>query len=456
MPQIVQTGMSSAINFLSGFGKGMVQADVNRRENEKLDIQKQKWQQEMTAYAAQDEFRRLQMENSRLEIDMRKTQFADLKATKEQTKGFTAYMFDAISNTKGDPANKQSALFEMYTQGAAQFPMADMSMGDKLIDTYAKIHTASAPKAWKIESVKDYETGKKRRAIMGEHGEFIGYMPGGDIKDKTGKVVGQAIGEENLEIVNETMANGIAMHQKEFDKALQAFMSGTRAVLGSEGQSLSVDDFMKSVKDLKGRDKSRVTMDWIFDVTTRLREDIEAETGTLDVRLGRMLTPFVHNNEARDALVSPYAKKNYRAEMTQELKDTNLEDRNAVIAQMASDFERLLPEYELPAVRMELARLQNKTAIEMKAQGEVDIAESAGEQRLMAEQVAERNAQKDEDLLKEYVGYEAKEKGWRESARDWWDDFLGEERKGVLFGEKNREDAAYETLRTMQAEGLIK
>lgn len=395
----------------------------------------------MTAYAAQDEFRRLQNENSRLEIDMRKTQFDDLKATKEQTKGFTAFMFDAIGNAKGNPADKQSVLLEAYTGGAAQFPMADMSMGDNLIDMYSKIHTASAPKAWKIESVKDYDTGKKKQAIIGEHGEFIGYMPGD---------------AENLEIVNETLTNGIAMHQKEFDKALQAFMSGTRAVLGSEGQSLSVDDFMKSVKDLKGRDKSRVTMDWIFDVTTRLREDIEAETGTLDVRLGRMLTPFVHNNESREALVSPYRKKDFTADMAQEIKDTNLEDRNAVIAQMASDFERLLPEYEMPAVRMELARLQNKTAIEMKDQEVADIVESRDEQLSMAEQVAEGNAQKEEELLKDFAGYEAEEKGWRQSTRDWWDDFLGQERQGVPFGGKNREDEAYETLRTMQAEGLIK
>lgn len=436
MPEVVQTGMSAAIDFLGGFGRGMVQADINRRENEKLDLQKQKWKQEMTAYAAQDELRKMQAEQSRLEVDIRKTQFADIKATREQTKGFVGFMADAIGKAKGNPAEKQSQLLEAYTQGAAQFTQADMGFGDMLIDQYSKIHQADAPKAWEFRDIKDNETGKKRTALFSEHGDIIRYLKG----------------EENLEIVNDKIAQGIKAEQDEFNTALQAFFRGQTAVLGSEGQSLNIDDFMKSVENLNGKDKSRVTMDWIFDVRDRLLKDIHEKAGPLDQRIFRLLTPVVHNEKAREEFAKPYARVNHMAGVPKMLDKYSAENKLPVIARMVSKFEALLPEYEMGPVRLELARLQNKAEMEIKnRKGIVEQQKN----KTMTQEIEGAKKQKDMDLLGQFAtGVEGLQFGPKVTSPDWWASFLSGE-SGETESKEDTGSEGMETLNAMQ-EPMVK
>lgn len=463
MPEVVQTGTSVAIDFLGGFGRGMVQADRNRREKEKHEIQKQKWQQEMSAYAAQDELRRLQNENSRLEIDMRKTQYDDLVARKEQTKGFVSFMADAIGKAKGNPAEKQSQLLEAYTNGAAQFTMADRSIGDKFIDIYSKIaNQSTARKAWKIVDVKDFDTGTKRRGIVDEGtGDIMNFIPGNAIRDKAGNVVGYKDGIENLDIVNEIITEGTEEFYGLIDQNFQAFMLGKGAVVGAESQMMSFDDFMASVADDDKRTKADRAMDWIFETRTRLLEDAHNEYGTLEQFLGRRLKRVIHNDKAREEIVKSFAgKPDNISHLAELIEETPLEDRAEIFAKIADQAEALLPSYDLPEIKMELARLQNKTALAMRDKALEDEDARRAKKLAMAKQVKIDKARAEEEAIDEYmeahgtttVGRELKKigkglVGAHKTARDWWDSFLAGQPESLW---PDREAEAREAIRAKQ------
>lgn len=444
MPEVVQTGASVAIDFLSGFGKGMVQAEVNKRENEKLNIQKSKWKAEMSAMSAQDELRRMQLKNTQLEIDMRKTQFADIKATREQTKGFTAFMADSIGKTTGNPAEKQAQRLEMYAQGAAEFPMADMSTGDKLMDAYAKISDKKRTKLKEIVEVKNLELGIKQRVMVDEYGDQMGVIPGA----------------ESLEVVNDTIKRAEQLYQDKIDQAFQAFFQGRTALLGAEGQTLNLDDFIQEVAKDDDRTKTDRSIDYIFDVTDSVYADAHEKTGTLDQMMGRMLKSVGLNDEAIDKIVSPYAKKTkYMKRVIDVINKAPLDERAEMFAQFANEAHTIVPAHEKDDVLLELSRQQNKTALLMRdrdIKNEMeDTQVTAGDrssQLLMAEQVAKSNRQKEEDLLKKFVGYDAPPEM---PARNWWDTFLGKG-SAETFPEEAEREQAYDTLRGMQEAGLAK
>lgn len=444
MPEVVQTGASVAIDFLSGFGKGMVQAEVNKRENEKLNIQKSKWKAEMSAMSAQDELRRMQLKNTQLEIDMRKTQFADIKATREQTEGFTALMADAIGKAKGNPAEKQAQLLEAYAQGAAEFTMADMSIGDKLIDAYAKISDKKRTKLKEIIEVKNLELGTKQKVMVDEYGDQMGVIPG----------------TENLEVVNDTIKRAEQLYQDKIDQAFQAFFQGRTAFLGADGQSLNLDDFMQKVTEDDDRTKTDRSIDYIFDVTDSVYADAHEKTGTLDQMMGRMLKSAGLNDEAIDKIVSPYAEKTkYMKRVVKLIDRVPLEERAELFAQLANDVETLVPAHERDDMLLELTRQQNKTALAMRdrevkdeREDEQAMAKERDDQLLIAEQVAKSNRQKEKDLLKKFVGYDVPPEM---PARNWWDTFLGKG-SAETFPEEAEREQAYDTLRGMQEAGLAK
>jgi len=416
MPEVVQTGASVAIDFLSGFGRGMVQNDINRRENEKLNIQKSKWKAEMSALAAEDEFRKLQSENSRLEIDMRKTQFDDVVATREQTKGFVGFMADAVGKATGDPATKQANLLEAYTMGATQFPQADMSFGDKLIDAYAKIReTKSASKAWEYEDRKDLDTGTKSRFLIDEHGGVIREVAGS---------------KENLEVVNDTVAKAHEEWDKEFDRRMQVVIAGRQAVVGSESGMSGIEDFMKKTGTDDDKTQQQRAIAYMYSVTDQINAEMEEKMGTFDAYLNQRLIPIMRDPKVRSDFTSAYKGHKQDVNAILALVDEKpAGERVEILATLLQEAEQTLAPHERLEIMGLLYKLQNAAELEFKEEQTVEAENS------LAEAIAAAEARKDEILLKKYMEIHHPEGlGWRQNTANAWNNFLGKPQRAVLFG----------------------